>query len=240
MVNHYFIYGGVKSIDMGMKIEKADIFSSPSPRVTVQQIPGRSGDLILPDGSFENVNISYDCFFKSDTPDWLPYQASKIKSWLLSNYGEYQEIEDTYDPDYYREGYFKGPATIERKGKRYAKIKAEFSCKPYKYRKDGTQLIQVFNGNYLLNPEASNSQPYIKIVGNGSAVLTIGSQSWEFKDIDEYLEIDCETKNVYKEYESQNNKMSGEYFPELHPEKNNITWNGGISKIYIKPRWRTL
>ena len=240
MVNHYFSYGGVRSIDLGVKIESANNLASPSPRITKQEIPGRSGDLIIPEGGFENVEVSYNCFFKVDNPIYLPMRSSEIKAWLLSDYGQYKRLEDTYDQEYYREGYFTGAVDIEKKVRRFGKFEAKFSCKPYRYLKTGEGEVSVSKGSSLFNPEKVSSNPYIKIVGSGNITLSIGSDTWSFTGVDEYIEIDSETKNAYKEYASQNSKMSGEDFPELRPGKNNITWTGSVTAVYITPRWRAL
>ena len=45
---NYFVYNGVSSLDMGLRIESKNVFSAPEYDVTFQSIPGRNGDLILP------------------------------------------------------------------------------------------------------------------------------------------------------------------------------------------------
>ena len=44
---NYFVYNGVSSLDMGLRIESKNVFSAPEYDVTFQSIPGRNGDLIL-------------------------------------------------------------------------------------------------------------------------------------------------------------------------------------------------
>ena len=46
---NYFVYNGVSSLDMGLRIESKNVFSAPEYDVTFPvQSPGRNGDLILP------------------------------------------------------------------------------------------------------------------------------------------------------------------------------------------------
>ena len=44
---NYFVYNGVSSLDMGLRIESKNVFSAPEYDVTFQSIPGRNGDLAL-------------------------------------------------------------------------------------------------------------------------------------------------------------------------------------------------
>ena len=240
MVNHYFVFDGKMSINYGVRITKPSILDAPAPRVTVQQIPGRSGDLVIPDGGYENAAVSYNCFLKAPAPEKLPEYAGKIKAWLLSTPGEYKRLEDSYDPEYFRYAYFNGALAIERQAKRFGVFDVVFACKPFRYRKDGQKAEEIEKGSAIYNPEEYPADPYIKITGNGNIRITIGSDSWDFSDVDEYIEIDCESKNAYKEYQPQNTKMSGEGFPKLEPGKNNITWTGNVQKVEIIPRWCAL
>ena len=58
---NYFVYNGVSSLDMGLRIESKNVFSAPEYDVTFQSIPGRNGDLILPNGRYPNVQVTYSC-----------------------------------------------------------------------------------------------------------------------------------------------------------------------------------
>ena len=81
-----------------------------------------------------------------------------------------------------------------------------------------------------------DSEPYMKIYGNGDATLTINDKTIKFNDIDRYIEIDTELMNCFKDNINQNNRMIGE-FPVLKSGENSVTWSGDITKIEIEPRW---
>ena len=55
---NYFTYNGVKSSDMGIRIESKNVFSSPKYDVAFESIPGRHGDLIMGGGRYPNVQIT--------------------------------------------------------------------------------------------------------------------------------------------------------------------------------------
>ena len=59
---NYFVYKGVKSSDMGLRIESKEVFSAPEYEVDFLSIPGRHGDLISGDGRFPNAQVTYSVF----------------------------------------------------------------------------------------------------------------------------------------------------------------------------------
>ena len=59
---NFFTYNGQSSADFGMHIESKNIFSAPAFDVTFQAIPGRNGDLIIPNNRFANASVSYTAF----------------------------------------------------------------------------------------------------------------------------------------------------------------------------------
>lgn len=96
----------------------------------------------------------------------------------------------------------------------------------------------------LENPYVFESKPYIRVFGNGDGTLAIetqnGRQQWNFKNIDEYLEIDSEQMNFYKDTVLKNDTVTGNGFPTLAPGENKFILGGGITSLSVFPRWCTL
>ena len=59
---NYFEYKGIRSSDMGIRIESKNIFSGPEYEMDFLSIPGRDGDLIAGGGRFPNVQVTYSVF----------------------------------------------------------------------------------------------------------------------------------------------------------------------------------
>jgi phage-related protein len=58
-----------------------------------------------------------------------------------------------------------------------------------------------------------------------------------FTGITDYLNIDCDTMDVYRQAaENKNNLMTGS-FPVLPSGNSTVTFTGGISTVTITPRW---
>lgn len=96
----------------------------------------------------------------------------------------------------------------------------------------------------LENPYSFESKPYIRVFGNGDGTLTIesqnGRQQWSFKNIDEYLEIDSEQMNFYKDTVLKNDTVTGSGFPTLATGENKFILGGGVTSLSVFPRWCTL
>ena len=116
----------------------------------------------------------------------------------------------------------------------FGEVLLSFNCKPY--RKKASDKITITQKNTVVTNEFMDSEPHIKIFGSGDVDLKIGSQTIKLTNIENYIEIDSELMNCYKDNVNQNNRMSGE-FPILKSGDNSVTWSGNVTKIEIEPRW---
>ena len=60
------VWGGEQSTDYGIVVSAAPAFDKPRKRTTVYNIPGRNGDIITQDGSFDNVVRTYKVWLAED------------------------------------------------------------------------------------------------------------------------------------------------------------------------------
>lgn len=242
---NWFEYRGIRSSSMGLRIEKKDVFSAPEYDVEFKGIPGRSGDLILPNGRYPNGQVTYSVFLPAKTIQELADKITAVKAWLYAQQDRYHILKDSYDSKYYRKAVFAAKLDIEDELNRIGIFTISFSCHPFRYEIGGGEPIEcTASGQAIVNPNAFASKPYIKVYGKGSGTLTIQSESsnasWHFERIDEYTEVDSEQMNCYKGMALKNDTVSGSGFPQLYPEENTIAFDGGITKVEIIPRWVTL
>lgn len=241
---NYFEYKGIRSTDLGLRIESKEVFSGPQYDLNFEEIPGRDGDLIRTNGRYPNVQVTYSVFLPAKSVLELSAKIAAVKAWLYTDLDRYHQLEDTYNPQFYRKAVFAGKLDIEDELNRIGVFTVSFSCLPFMYSlEDGTQT-EYATGDTVNNPYPFPSKPYIKVYGSGNGTLTLQSAShnetWVFTALDEYLEIDSEQMNFYKDAEPLNDLVEGSGFPVLYPGENAITLTGGITKIEIEPRWRTL
>lgn len=241
---NYFEYNGIRSSDMGLQIEKKNVFSAPKYDVTFETIPGRNGELIMPNGRYPNAQVTYSVFLPARTQQELADKITAVKSWLYTEQDRYHILTDSYDTRYYRKAVFASKLNIEDELRRIGVFTVSFSCQPFRYNLEGSETIELITGETITNPNAFASDPYIRVYGSGSGTMTLQAAghnaTWNFTGISGYVEVDSELMNFYKGAVLKNDTVTGSGFPKLYPGENTVRLTGGITKVSITPRWVTL
>ena len=219
------------------------MFSAPEYDAEFISIPGRSGDIINPNRRFANIKVTYTVFLARKNTAALASVLRDIKGWLYSEPDRYHEITDSYDAEYFRYGVISGSLDIEEQLNKVGSFTVTFNCKPFKYSYEGQQTIAEGNPRLTVtNPTTFDSRPYIKIYGSGTVRLMImpdgqGTTTWVISDVDEYIEIDSELMNCFKDTVLKNDTVKGAGFPVLKPGVCTINCTGDVTRIEIIPRW---
>ena len=233
----YFEYRGKSSRDFCLKIKEINNLSSPMRAIDVHQVLGRNGELIIDQGNYNNFHLQIECFIdgrplRNGKELSLAQLATELKAWLQTSY-EYSPIKIEGDEFYY-EGYLDNSLDIQELFTNFGEVLLSFNCKPFK-KKDAEKVVIISKGHNLVN-EYMDSEPYMKILGSGDVTLDISGRIIKFKNIENYIEVDSELMNCFKDNVNQNNRMYGE-FPVLKQGDNVISWSGDIKRIEIEPRW---
>ena len=123
----------------GIWVDAAVSFNKPSKRVQTFSVPGRNGDLVIDEGTFDNVLISYPVYEKAT----FPQEFDDIVNWLASLEG-YQKIQCSNDPQHYRLGRFVVP--VSPTAKRLNKdgyYTLSFDCKPQRWLLSGDEDTEI-------------------------------------------------------------------------------------------------
>ena len=236
-----FTYNGVNSLDMGLRIESKNVFSAPQYEKKFQAIPGRDGDLILPNGRYPNVQVAYSVFLPAKTLPELQEKLTAVKAWLYTEPDRYHELRDTYDTDAFRRAVINTQLDIEDQLNKIGVFTVSFSCLPFKYLNSGTDPVRITESSFALtNPTAFPAKPYIKVTGTGDGRIIICQSHWDLSDIDGYIEIDSELMDFFKGAEPRNDRVTGDGFPILYPGVNSVSFSGDVTSVTIEPRWVTL
>jgi len=221
--------------DFGIIVSGENTFNTAEIEYETVSVPGRNGDLLVRKNRMKNINVSYPAFILSD----FLKNASNARAYLMAN-TSYRRIEDDYHTDTFRLGFFSGPMDFTTRFlNRSGETNIVFNCKPQRFFKSGEYPISFSAPGNLYN-FGFPALPIIKVSGNGSGMVRIGEYSVQFKNIEEYVMLDCDTQNAYKGTENKNNTISAATFPKLEHGENQIGWSGGITGIEITPRWWTL
>jgi phage-related protein len=235
-VINYFTLNGKKSRDFGLYTTGSGAFNAPERDVEVIQVPGRNGNLIIDHGRFKNATQSYKAFIHQN----FSANAENVRSWLLSDPG-YRRLEDTYNPQTFRLARFAGPINMDVRALcAGAEMELFFDCKPQRFLKTGEQPLKLTASGVVRNPTQFAALPLLNVIGSGSGILTIGSETIEISEITDTLTIDCELQDAYSGGASKNDTVALSDFPQLHPGSNNVYFSGGITAVEIIPRWWTL
>lgn len=236
----YFIYNGISSESMGIRIQSKNVYSAPKYDLTLTAISGRDGDLISPNGRFPNVNISYTCFLPAKSIAELSDKITKVKNWLYTEPDRYHDLKDSYDTKFLRKALFNSKLDISDECMKIGIFTVSFSCKPLRYLISGL-VKQIYSSAVVLTNEYNfTAKPYIKVNGRGTGTLTINHKVWNFETLNGYTECDSELMNYYHDTTLKNDKVTGDGFPMFEYGENHIEFSGGITSIEIIPRWVSL
>lgn len=236
-----FTYNGLQSKSFGVYISGSGTYNSPARAYVAVQIPGRNGDLLMPEKRLENVAVSYPCFILKEFED----RFGDFKSALLGFDG-YKRLTDDYDPAHYRQAYLTGDIKPDvQRNLRSGGFTVNFSCKPQRWLISGeTETSITSSGEAITNPTRQTAKPKLTITGSGTVTINGITLTIALPTAVTRVVIDCETceamhptlaavnLNQYVSCSSQN-------FPYLLPGNNVIAFDG-VTQVDITPRWYDL
>lgn len=233
-----FSFGGISSASMTNEliIHRVPDLNRSARKIDVFSVPGRDGDIILPQNAWENQTQEYDVYVgNGDAAE----AASELASWLFSLDG-YQELKDDWEPDVYRMAYLSEPMDIENIMGKVGHVILTFSCVPKRFLESGkTVTTRTVTGN-ISNPTAFTAKPLLKVTGtaNGTGTIACGGKTLSITFPVATIMIDCETCQAYSTDGTTfyNSSVSGQ-FPEIPSGSQRFAITGAISKVEITPRW---
>lgn len=87
----YFSFNDISSETYGLKVKQSNHLSRPAKKIESISIPGRTGNLIIDDGSKENLSIELICTLDCRTHSNIALVAKQIGAWLQDPVG-YQTL----------------------------------------------------------------------------------------------------------------------------------------------------
>ena len=230
-------------ITFGGEVIPAHVASAPHNirpvrKMSVVQIAGSNREIVDMEDAWECYDQPYSMFVGDGSEDSIQEALNDVARVLYKN--GWQVLLDDYEPDYYRLAYYQGGFDAENRYTRLGKFDISFRCRPERYLIAGNYDISVSSGETITNPTAYAAKPLIRIAGSGSGTLTVAGTVMSFTGITDYLYIDCDTMDVYRQAtENRNNLMTGS-FPVLPSGNSIITFSGGITSVTISPRFHVM
>lgn len=220
-MKNYLIYNGKNTKDLGIRIEKHNNFSSPQRVVKRVKVPGRTGEIIIDDNSYENIIFEYEFILDCKSSD-LATKANEISNWLHSDYS-YKTLTFSNSNKVYNAVVI-NKIDVSRMFKHFGKALVTFEAYEVSNTKEKA-ILKITNEDIYMNNTNDTIKPLIKVVGDGDCSFSINNQKVILKDLEGEITIDCYNLDCYKEEDNKiincNNKMIG-MFPKLEVGENKI------------------
>lgn len=238
-------YDGVDSLSLGFYTTGTGTHNAPERDVTVFSIAGRNGDLVVDNGKYKNIEVTYPCF----TMD-LAGNEQDIRNHFAA-YSSYFVLADSYDPDHFRLARPVGGIEFEAVRPNAANFELTFDCDPRRYLTTGLVWTTITGGVLTMtNPTSFGARPLFRISG-----IAVGTEI-AFTDLASgnvvtftataarsgQTYIDCETQNIYGINLGMNVNLNSLFevdgeFPVFGGSANRIEITGTYSSAAVRPRW---
>lgn len=233
---HDVFFDGKSLADFGVHVSGDAVFSAPERDYETLEVPGRNGSLHIDGGRFKSITLRYPAFIADD----FAFNMAAFRNFMLSRVGE-KRLEDTYHPDEFRLGVFKGPIDIEAIMLSGSNFDIEFECSGERFLKEGEVSRNFTSNGKIFNPTYFGSKPLIRVYGSGTLGIgpnTIVISSHPYS----YIDIDCKLMDAYYDATNCNQYVSltvptGKSYVELVPGENGVALGSGITRVIIWPKW---
>lgn len=227
-MKNYLIFDGIDSRDYHVYLADLQQFAGAEKVIERTKVPGRSGDLVYSDGSYENVDVEYNLYSSGDTQT----DVDAFREAVMSRSG-YIRLEDTLHPDEYRMGTLTGTFNVSSSDRKGSSITLTFSCKPQRFLRSGEITKTLTTAGMMQNLTHFTAKPLIRAYGTGT--ITANGKSMTVTSASGYTDLDSDVMDAYKGSENRNAYVKGDFI-ELVPGKNNISFTG-FTRVDITPRW---
>lgn len=128
MARMFFSFDNRTSDGFGILVEDHDSWKVPKRRLEFIQVPGRTGDLIIDDGSRENFTIIFKCHVEVESKDKASL-LDELDSWLNGS-TEYKDLIIYIDgqPRKTFKAIFTGEISLPNTDYFYSDFELEFNC----------------------------------------------------------------------------------------------------------------
>lgn len=166
-------FDDINSLDYGIYITGEAVYNSPERDVEVVSVPGRNGDILIDNGRYNNIEVTYRAGCFGANQDEFAQKIKAFRAVLASKKG-YQRITDTYNPNEYRMGTFIKSIEVSKESyDRVGEFDIIFDCKPQRFLTSGETEISVARNANINNPTLFDAKPMVMVHGYGK--LAIGS-----------------------------------------------------------------
>lgn len=233
MNNYYFIFKNIDSRDMGLEIVEMPNIVKPESSIDFIDIPGNNNGFYIDLKTYKPYNISIACTINPFYTD--KKSIDNILAWL-DGFGDLivsQESDKIYSAVIINNINLSNVIWL------YPQFLITFRVQPLKKSVNYiNEELEINSESLVNNPGTVDSEPIITIYGNGEITLTVNEEEFQVVDVDEYITINSEILEVYKDNLNENNKYNNFTFPKLKSGNNILNIYGDYERVKIIPNWR--
>lgn len=231
-----FTFDNVPSTNYNLVISSGGgLYNAPARDVEKVAVPGRNGDLIIDNGKWSNISVTYPVFVMED----VLTNVDNFRQFVMTHSDKYYILKDTYHPTEFRKARFSGDFVAAMfQGFLASSFSVVFDCEPQRYLTIG-QTVKTFDEDgSITNPTNFDAEPIIEVFGTGNVTINGYSIDISSDSQKESIVIDSELMDCYSGTENMNSFVSLSLgFPKLSPGANGFTLGENITQIKITPRW---
>lgn len=233
MNRSYIFYNNINSNDLDLIIENTP--EIPTANFIYEEVEVDGGENLTIKNGFNDIELKINFAYFAEPEKYLQ-KKQRIDTWLLGNINKYLIYSlDNFVAYKVKNVNIENTTTTSRYLRHFT---VTFTCAGLKYLSSGLETIELNSNKIELNNFGSyESKPILKIYGSGNITININDNSFTIKNINNYVIIDSELKECYKDSTNMCKNMTGDY-PVLTIGKNTISWSGTVGKIELTPRWR--
>ena len=158
-----FTFNNINCESFGLYVEHYPTRPTPEKLYNTYQVPGLSGKIFVPQGSYANVIQPYDVFVKGGMTG-IQKRIADIAAWLLTP-DEPADLTDTYDTTALRKAVFLGGNDWANSLNQFGRCTLNFDCGPQRYdRIPQTQTAEFpagATGGFFIGTGAPKGDGYI-------------------------------------------------------------------------------
>lgn len=162
VIKDYLIFGNVDNRDYGIEIFFKDVDHIPKRVYERIEVPGRNGAVLIDEGRYEDVPVTYDCIALNDA------DRSEFVNALASQTG-YQRMQDSFNNGEFYSAVFEGDVdpnvTSDREKSTFS---IYFTRSAQRFLVSGEEPIDVSSGDVVTNPTLFESSPMLEVEGYGN------------------------------------------------------------------------
>lgn len=227
MAEPYFIFNGVDSRTMGVRVVSYPPILRANLRATTVTLPGRPGELT----QIEGVDI-YEPYTRAMTIASAGADMQTALNWLR---GSGTMILGN-EPDYVYSVRLDAQLQMDKQYTNMWSGSLQMRTEPFKRASAASSAIEVTtSGTTVNNPGNVPARPKITLTGSGSATLTIGGKTLTFTGLTSGTVVDLQNQWILVSGTPTAGIASGEF--GAFPAGNSAVTFTGLTKVTIPQDW---